>query len=55
MSDKAESPKIPKQQDRSEDSETPADKDLDRIADEAAQRAGETEKRYDQSHDIFTK
>jgi hypothetical protein len=55
MPDAAESPKTPKQQDRSKDSATPEDKELDRIADEAAKRAGETERRYDRSHDIFTK
>jgi hypothetical protein len=55
MPDTAESPKTPSQQDRLKDSETPADKELDRIADAAAERAGKTEKRYDQGHDIFTK
>ena len=55
MPDTPESPKTPNQQDRSKDSETPADQELDRIADAAAKRAGETEKRYDRSHDIFTK
>jgi hypothetical protein len=28
---------------------------LDRVANEAAERAGNTERRYDQDHDIFTK
>jgi len=28
---------------------------LDRIANEAAEQAGNTERRYDQGHDIFTK
>ena len=28
---------------------------LDRIADKAAKRGEETEKRYDEQHDIFTK
>jgi hypothetical protein len=30
-------------------------KDLDRVADGAAEQAGKTEQRYDQGHDIFTK
>jgi hypothetical protein len=28
---------------------------IDRIAEQAAERAGKSEKRYDQGHDIFTK
>jgi hypothetical protein len=28
---------------------------LDRVANEAAEQAGNTERRYDQDHDIFTK
>jgi len=28
---------------------------LDRVANEAAEQAGNTERRYDQGHDIFTK
>lgn len=28
---------------------------LDQVANEAAERAGNTERRYDQDHDIFTK
>jgi hypothetical protein len=35
--------------------ETEEDKKIDRIAQHAAERAGNTEKRYDQDHDIFTK
>ena len=36
-------------------SETTNEKQLDRIADEVAERAERTEERYDQDHDIFTK
>jgi hypothetical protein len=35
--------------------ETGQDKKLDRLADEAANKAAKTEKRYDKAHDIFTK
>jgi len=31
------------------------DKELDRVADRAAEKAGKTEKRYDSDHGIFTK
>jgi hypothetical protein len=34
---------------------TGQDKQIDRIADQAAEKAGNAEKRYDQDHDIFTK
>jgi hypothetical protein len=36
-------------------SKTGEDELVDRTAEEAAERAGRTEKRYDQDHDIFTK
>ena len=36
-------------------SKTGEDNRLDRAAEHAAERAGRTEKRYDQDHDIFTK
>jgi hypothetical protein len=36
-------------------SKTGEDKKLDRTAEEAALKAGKTEKRYDQDHEIFTK
>ncbi len=45
----------PTQEDSSKPSETSDDKKLDRIADDAAERAGKTEQRYDEDHDIFTK
>jgi hypothetical protein len=35
--------------------ETPADKRLNRAAEEAAEKAGKTEQRYDRDHNIFTK
>jgi hypothetical protein len=34
---------------------TEQDKQIDRIAEQAAEKASKTEKRYDQDHDIFTK
>jgi hypothetical protein len=44
------------------DSKSPAEiqklkdqKMLDKVANEAAEQAGNTERRYDQDHDIFTK
>jgi hypothetical protein len=36
-------------------SKTGEDKKLDRLAEQAAEKAEKTEKRYDQNHDIFTK
>jgi hypothetical protein len=36
-------------------SKTGEDKRIDRIAERAAEKAGNTEKRYDQNNDIFTK
>jgi len=37
------------------DSRTVEQKKLDRLAQEAAERAKRTEQRYDRDHDIFTK
>jgi hypothetical protein len=34
---------------------TEQDKKIDRIAEQAAEKASKTEKHYDQGHDIFTK
>jgi hypothetical protein len=34
---------------------TGQDKKIDRTAEQAAEKASKTEKRYDQDHDIFTK
>jgi hypothetical protein len=36
-------------------SKTGEDKRIDRIAEKAAEKAGNREKRYDESHEIFTK
>jgi hypothetical protein len=36
-------------------SKTGQDNRIDRTAEKAAEKAGNTEKRYDQDHDIFTK
>jgi len=36
-------------------SKTGQDKKIDRTAEQAAEKAGKTEKQYDQEHDIFTK
>ena len=35
--------------------ETGEDKEIDRIAERAAEKAGRTEKNYDRNNDIFTK
>ena len=45
----------PSTQEEFHTSKTAEDKNIDRIAERAAERAGNTEKRYDQEHDIFTK
>jgi hypothetical protein len=45
----------PRQQDDSSASKTAKGKRLNRLADEAAKRAGKREQRYDQEHNIFTK
>lgn len=55
MSSETNQPKPMKQEDASNDSRTIEEKELDRIADEAAQRAEKREQRYDSEHDIFTK
>jgi hypothetical protein len=34
---------------------TGEDKAIDRLAEQAAEKAGKTEKNYDRDHDIFTK
>jgi hypothetical protein len=46
---------VSRQQDRVPDSRTAEEKELDRVADEAAERAGKEEQRYDEGHSIFTK
>jgi hypothetical protein len=55
MPDKLGNASTPTRKDPSKTSETSDDKKLDRIADDAAERAGKTEQRYDEDHDIFTK
>jgi hypothetical protein len=45
----------PRQNDESSDVKVRERRDLDHIADRAAKRAEETERRYDGEHDIFTK
>jgi hypothetical protein len=45
----------PPTQEESHTSKTGQEKRIDRIADQVAEGAGKAEKRYDQSHDIFTK
>jgi hypothetical protein len=50
-SDNKQTPKF----DISQASETPAEKRLDRAAEESAEKAERTEQRYDQDHSIFTK
>jgi hypothetical protein len=47
--------KIETPQEEFHTSKTDEDKKIDRIAERAAERAGNTEKRYDQNNDIFTK
>jgi hypothetical protein len=48
-------PNVSKQQDDSRNSRTAEEKKLNRMADEAAERAGKREQRYDEEHNIFTK
>jgi hypothetical protein len=45
----------PSSTDEFQTSKTGEDKRLDRMAEEAAEKSGKAEKRYDQNHDIFTK
>jgi hypothetical protein len=54
MSTKVSNPDAPKS-DSSKPAETPVDRRLNRVADELAEKAEETEQRYDQNHSIFTK
>ena len=48
-------PETPSQKDAPSELNTQEQQALDRIADKAAKRAHEREKRYDDEHDIFTK
>lgn len=47
--------KAPSQKDAFDGEEGPQQRDLDRLADNAAKRGEEEEQHYDQDHDIFTK
>jgi hypothetical protein len=49
------SPDTPREQDNHSASETTRETNLDRIANQAASRAGKRQQRYDQEHNIFTK
>ena len=55
MCSQTSDPDQSKQKDDFGDLKTVEEKELDRIADEAAERAEKTEQRYDSEHDIFTK
>lgn len=55
MASQTNNPNVSKQQDDSRNSRTAEDKKLNRIADEAAKRAGKREQHYDEEHNIFTK
>ena len=48
-------PEIPKEKNDSSASDVEEQQKLDRIADKAARRGEEAERRYDGEHDIFTK
>jgi hypothetical protein len=50
-----DNPNVSRQQDHVLNPRTVEEKELDRIADEAAERAGKEEQRYDEGHSIFTK
>jgi hypothetical protein len=55
MSNQANNPDTPKQQDESSAYKTTKETKLDRIAHEAASRAVKRQQRYDKEHTIFTK
>jgi len=46
--------KTPEGSDQDPSKETSTDRELDRIADDAAEKAGESERRIDEEHGIFT-
>jgi hypothetical protein len=54
MPNQTATPDIPRQ-DNSDIATTGKKAELDRIANEAARRAGKRQQRYDQEHNIFTK
>ncbi len=55
MDNRTNRPQPTKQRDASKDSRTIDEKDMERVADEAAGRAKKEEEEYDSEHDIFTK
>ena len=54
MPETMENPETPREQDNPKDSKDAADKKLDRIANDAAKRAGKTETSKDQSTGVVT-
>jgi hypothetical protein len=55
MRRQTDNPNVSRQQDHVPNSRTVEEKESDRTADEAAERAGKEEQRYDEEHSIFTK
>ena len=55
MNSKTDQSDDSRQQEKLVDSSTVEQEKLDRLAQEAAERAERTEQRYDRNHDIFTK
>jgi hypothetical protein len=54
MTDEINDPEIPAEENDSSAADVQEQRKLDRIAERASKRAGETEKRYDHEHGIFT-
>ena len=46
--------KTPESADQDPPKKTATEREVDRIADEAAEKAGKTERRFDEEHGIFT-
>jgi hypothetical protein len=55
MPTETDSPDTPSEQNNPSTSETARETNLNRIANQAASRAGKRQQRYDQEHNIFTK
>ncbi|MGB9029943.1 MAG: hypothetical protein WCC27_07470 [Acidobacteriaceae bacterium] len=55
MSRQPSNPDLSKQNQGPSDPRSAEEKELDSMADEAAERAGKEEQSYDEQHDIFTK
>jgi hypothetical protein len=55
MSSQPGNPDGSKQKEDPRDPKSAEEKELDSMADEAAERAGKEEQRYDKEHNIFTK